>query len=108
MTLGSFPKFFRKFASQGCTTTSINDTGGKFATDVNYTGGNLPLVPTALAPNFATAGVIDTSGKLATGFKDTGDTFAASVIDNGCKFSTGVIDTCGKQLEQYQTASTLK
>jgi hypothetical protein len=34
--------------------------------------------------NFATAGFIDTSGKLATG-EDTGDKFAASVNDTGGK-----------------------
>jgi hypothetical protein len=50
----------------------------------------LPPVPTALAPNFATAGVIDTSGKLATGDKDIGDKFAASINATGDKFATGV------------------
>jgi hypothetical protein len=52
------------------------------------------LVSMTLAVNFVfgTAGVVDTSGKFATGIKDT------SFNDNGCKITTGV------KLEQYQTA----
>jgi hypothetical protein len=41
-------------------TTSINDTGGKFATGVNDTSGKIA------------AGINDTSGKFATGISDTG------------------------------------
>jgi hypothetical protein len=58
-------------------TTSINDTGGKFANGVNDTGGkiaagvvdsggNLPLVSTTPAANFVTrfTSVVDTGGNL--------------------------------------------
>ncbi len=41
------------------------------------------------------AGVIDTSGKFATGLVDTGVKFAAGVVDPGGKFVTRVIDTVG-------------
>jgi hypothetical protein len=53
--------------------TEINDTGGKFAAGINYTGGNLP-VSTTLAVNFpaGTAGVVDTCGKFAACVKNTG------------------------------------
>ncbi len=53
---------------------AINDTGGKFAAGVNDTGGNLPLVSTTPAANFATsfASVVDTGDKFATGVNDTG------------------------------------
>ncbi len=56
------------------------------------------LVSMTLAVNFAfgTAGVVDTSGKFATGINDT------SFNDNGCKITTGA------KLEHYQTAYTLK
>ena len=80
--------------------TSVVDTGGKFATGVNDTGGNfatsfnsvvdtggklppisttpaanLPPVSMTLAANFATsfASVVDTGGKFDAGVNDTGD-----------------------------------
>jgi hypothetical protein len=63
--------------------TSINDTGGKFATGGNNTGNN-----------FATCVMCQQHRrKIATGINDT-----------GVKLATGVNDTCGKQWEQYQTA----
>jgi hypothetical protein len=46
--------------------TGVNNTGGKFATGVVDTGGNLPPVSTTqaeLVAKFAT-GVVDTSGHL--------------------------------------------
>ncbi len=51
--------------------TSINETGGKFATGVNDTGGKIAV------------GINDTGGKFATSVNDTGGKFAASVNDIG-------------------------
>jgi hypothetical protein len=79
-------------------TTGVNDTGGKFATGVNDTDGklppvsttpaaSLPPVSTTPAANFATSFpcAVDTGGKFATGVNDTGDKFAAGVVDTGGK-----------------------
>jgi hypothetical protein len=56
-------------------------------TGINYTGGNFTT---------CTAGVVDTSGKLAPSVNDTGSKFATSVNETGCKFAAGVNDTSGK------------
>ncbi len=45
---------------------SVVDTGGKFATGVNDTSGNLP--PVSLIP----VNINDNSGKFAAGVNDTG------------------------------------
>jgi hypothetical protein len=55
-------------------TTSINDTGGKFASRVNDTGGK------------TAAGINDTGGKFATGINAPAANFATSftsVVDTG-------------------------
>jgi hypothetical protein len=70
----------------------------QIATGINDSGGNLPLLSTTLAANFATsfASVVDTGGKFATGVNDTGGKFAAGINDAGGKFAAGVNDTGGK------------
>jgi hypothetical protein len=84
----------------------VNGTGGKFAADVVYTGGNLPLAsltPVANLPwvsttlgkmveNFA-AGVVDTGGQLTLG--KMVENFAAGVVDTGGQLAAGVVDTGG-------------
>ncbi len=69
----NFSKIHGDIHKSRCT-IGINDTGGKFATGVNNTGGNLPPVSTTPAANSATsfASVIDVGGKFATGVNDTG------------------------------------
>jgi hypothetical protein len=87
-----FSKINRDICKSRCT-TSINDTGGKFANDtgghiatgIKDTGGKiaavsttpaafLPPVSTTLAANFATrfASVVDSGGKFAISVNDTG------------------------------------
>jgi hypothetical protein len=53
----------------------------QIAAGINDTGGNLPLVSTTPAANFATSCpcVVDTSGKFATGVVDTSGKFAAGI-----------------------------
>jgi hypothetical protein len=67
ITLGSFQIFtkIRGDIRKSRCTTGINHNGGKFAT--------------------CSAGVVDTSGKFATGVNDTGGKFATSVNDAGGK-----------------------
>jgi hypothetical protein len=55
--ISNFPKIRRDICKSRCT-TSINNTGGKFATGINNTAAYFATL---------TAGVIDTSGKFATG-----------------------------------------
>ncbi len=52
ITLGSFQIFQKNLRRYSQVKGAINDTGGKFATGVNYNGGNFPPVPTALATKF--------------------------------------------------------
>jgi hypothetical protein len=67
---------------------SVFDTGGKFATGVNDTGGKF-------FHHFRYS-VVDTGGKFATGVNDTGG-----------KFSTGVNDAGGKlQIYLYANSTT--
>jgi hypothetical protein len=66
--LGPFQIFFSKIRGdirKSRCTTSINNTGGKFATGINNTGGNLPPVSTTPVENFATSftSLVDTAGK---------------------------------------------
>jgi hypothetical protein len=68
------------FASQGCTTIGINDTGGKFSTGVNFTG-----------------------GKFSSGINDTRGKFFYRHL-----WCCGVVDSDGKYWDYYQTADTLK
>ncbi len=67
--MGSFQIFLkiRGDIRKSRSTIGINDSGGKFATGVNNTGGNLPPVSTTPAANFAT------SFASVTGVSDTGD-----------------------------------
>ncbi len=53
--------------------------------------------------------------QIAASINDTSDKFAPCINDTGGKFchqfplfATGVVDTAGKQWEQYQAAGTLK
>jgi hypothetical protein len=85
------------------------DTGGKIATGVNNTGGNLPPVSTAPAPVSTTLGKL--VAKFATDVVDTGGVhtsgkscryqrhrwqFATVINNTGGKFANGVNDTGGK------------
>ncbi len=89
ITVGSF-RIFSKVHGDICKsrcTTSVNDTGGKFATGVNDTRWQIA------------ASINDTGGKFATGINDTGANFATispCAVDTGGKFATGVNDTDGK------------
>jgi hypothetical protein len=65
ITLWSFQIFskIRGDIRKSRCTTSVNDTGGKFATSLNDTGGKIA------------AGINGTGGKFATGINDTGGKF---------------------------------
>jgi hypothetical protein len=73
---------------------SVVDTGGKFATGVNDTGGKLP--PVSTTPSANCHRYQRHSRQIATGINDTGG-----------KFATGVNDTGGKQCEQFIYMLTL-
>jgi hypothetical protein len=62
--------------------TGVNDTGGKFAAGVVDTGGKLPPASVNL-PLVLLIPVANTGGKFATGVNDTGGKFAAGVNDAG-------------------------
>jgi hypothetical protein len=82
ITLGSFRSFskFLRDIRKLRFTTGVNDTSGKFSTNVHDTVAKLPPVSMTPAANLATSSACVVDSKFANCVNDTGGKYAA--VDN--------------------------